>query len=70
MNTLFHSDLLNFGTIIIVVMIVGGVAVALTMCAESVWSLYSRKADQQDAQTGRIEPKPKSQERKGLPKSA
>ena len=71
MNALFHSDLLNFGTIIIAVMIVGGVAVALTMCAESVWALRSRKADQQDERTGGIESKPKSQERgKHLPKSA
>ena len=68
MNALFHSDLLNFGTIIIAVMIVGGVAVALTMCAESVWALRSRKADQQDEQT--VELKPKKQEGKHLPKSA
>ena len=45
MNALFHSDLLNFGTIIIAVMIVGGIAVALTMFAESVWSIRRRHGD-------------------------
>jgi hypothetical protein len=70
MNTLFHSDLLNFGTIIIVVMIVGGVAVALTMCAESVWSIHRGRADQQDEQTGPPVAKPNEQQGKHLPKSA
>jgi heme/copper-type cytochrome/quinol oxidase subunit 2 len=55
MGTLFHAfdDLLTFGTVIILVMIVGGVLVVLTMLADSVW-LY-RAAHQQhedEAQPG------------------
>jgi hypothetical protein len=69
MNALFHGDLLNFGTIIIIVMIVAGLAVVLTMCAESVWSIHRRHADRQDEQTT-LGPKPNEQEGKHLPKSA
>jgi flagellar basal body-associated protein FliL len=69
-NALFDSDLLNFGTIIIAVMIVGGVLVALTMVAQSVWSIRRRHADQNDEQTDRIEPKLNEQEAKHLSKSA
>jgi cell division septation protein DedD len=70
MNALFHSDLLNFGTMVLIIMIIGGVLVALGMIAQSVWSIHRRKADQQDDQTGPIRPKPTDQERKHLPKSA
>ena len=70
MNTLFHGDLLNFGTIIIALMIVGGVVVALTMCVESVRSINLGRADRQEEQTGPLGPKPNNQERKHLPKSA
>ncbi len=70
MNALFHSDLLNFATIIIAVMSVGGVAVALTLCAESVWSIHRCKADEQDQQTGPLGPKPNKPQGKDLPKSA
>lgn len=47
MGTLFHAfdDLLTFGTVIILAMIVGGVLVILTMVADSVWLL--RAAHQQ-----------------------
>jgi hypothetical protein len=68
MDALFHSDLLNFGTVIIAVMIVGGIAVALTMFAESVWSIR-RYGDWQDEQPT-LALKPKEQEGKHLPKSA
>jgi heme/copper-type cytochrome/quinol oxidase subunit 2 len=61
MSDLFHSDLLNFGTIIIVVMVTGGVLVALTMVAQSVWSIRRSRADQQDEQ---LEPKPNKPEGK------
>jgi heme/copper-type cytochrome/quinol oxidase subunit 2 len=39
MGTLLHAfdDLLTFGTIIILAMIVGGALVVLTMVADSVW---------------------------------
>lgn len=47
MKALFHGDLLNFGTIIILIMIVGGILVALTMFADVVWSFRQRHADQQ-----------------------
>ena len=55
MGTLFHAfdDLLTFGTIIILAMIVGGVLVVVTMLADSIW-LY-RAAHQQheeEAQPG------------------
>jgi hypothetical protein len=70
MNTLFHGDLLNFGTIIILLMIVGGVLVALTMFAESTWEIRRRRADQQDEQTGPLVPKPNEPQGKDLPKSA
>ncbi|HTM90171.1 MAG TPA: hypothetical protein VL155_18345 [Terriglobales bacterium] len=70
MKALFHGDLLNFGTIILIIMIGGGVLVALTMCVQSVWSIRRRRADQQDEQTGRIEPKANAQQDKHLPKSA
>jgi len=71
MNTLFHGDLLNFGTIIILLMIVGGVLVALTMFAESTWEIRRRRADQQDEQTGPLGPKPKEREHEPhFPKSA
>ena len=47
MGTLFHAfdDLLTFGTVIILAMIVGGALVILTMIADSVWLL--RAAHQQ-----------------------
>ncbi len=47
MGTLFHAfdDLLTFGTVIILAMILGGVLVILTMVADSVWLL--RAAHQQ-----------------------
>lgn len=48
MNTLFRGDLLNFGTIIILVMIVGGAVVALTMFAESAWQMRSRRQDREN----------------------
>jgi hypothetical protein len=67
MNVLFHSDLLNFGTIILIIMIGGGVVVALTMCVQSVWSI---RRDQQDEQTGRIGPKPNERKGEHLSKSA
>ena len=70
MNALFHSDLLNFGTIIIAVMIVGEVVVALTICAESLRSIHRRKADEEDEQTGPLGPKPNEPQGKDLPKSA
>jgi hypothetical protein len=69
MNTLFHSDLLNFGTIIIAVMIIGGVLVALTMFAESIW-LHRGRDDQRDEQTGPLKPTTNEQQDKHLPKSA
>jgi hypothetical protein len=55
MGTLFHAfdDLLTFGTVIILAMIVGGALVVLTMIADSVWLV--RAAHQQhegDAQPG------------------
>lgn len=39
MGTLLHAfdDLLTFGTVIILAMIVGGILVVLTMIADSVW---------------------------------
>lgn len=49
MNTLFHSDLLNFGTIILIIMIGGGVLVALTMAGNSAWRML-RRTDRQDEQ--------------------
>jgi hypothetical protein len=70
MNALFHGDLLNFGTIIILVMIVAGVLVAVTMCAESAWEFRLRSADRQDERTGSLGPKPNEQEGEHLPKSA
>lgn len=70
MKTLFHGDLLNFGTIVLIIMIGGGVLVALTMCVESVWSIRSRRADQRDEQSGPVETKPNEQEGEHLPKSA
>ncbi len=52
MGTLFHAfdDLLTFGTVIILAMIVGGVLVILTMVADSVWLL--RAAHQQHEEDG------------------
>jgi hypothetical protein len=47
-NTLFRGDLLNFGTIIILVMIVGGAVVALTMFAESAWQMRRRRQDREN----------------------
>jgi hypothetical protein len=47
-NSLFRGDLLNFGTIIILVMIVGGALVALTMFAESAWQMRSRRRDREN----------------------
>ena len=70
MNTLFHGDLLNFGTIIIAVMIVGGVVVAITMAVQSAREFRRRPADQQDEQTGPLGLKPKEHEGEHLPKSA
>jgi hypothetical protein len=70
MNALFHGDLLNFGTIVLIIMIGGGVLVALTMLAQSVWSIHCRYADQQDEQTGRIGPKPNERKGEHLSKSA
>ncbi|HLK31794.1 MAG TPA: hypothetical protein VKT29_01810 [Terriglobales bacterium] len=58
MGTLFHAfdDLLTFGTVIILAMIVGGVLVVLTMLADSVW-LYraAHRQEDQDAQPGWLE---------------
>lgn len=55
MGTLFHAfdDLLTFGTVIILAMIVGGVLVVLTMIADSVW-LYraAHHQPQDDPQPG------------------
>lgn len=50
MGTLFHAfdDLLTFGTVIILAMIVGGALVVVTMIADSVW-LY-RAAHQDEEQ--------------------
>jgi hypothetical protein len=48
MGTLLHAfdDLLTFGTVIILAMIVGGALVVLTMVADSVWLF--RAARRQD----------------------
>jgi heme/copper-type cytochrome/quinol oxidase subunit 2 len=70
MNTLFHGDLLNFGSIVLIIMIVGGVVVGLTMFAESVWEFRRRRADRQEEQTGPLGPKPNEHEGKHLRKSA
>ena len=70
MNALLHGDLLNFGTIILIIMIGGGVVVALTMCVQSIWSIRRRRADQEEEQTASNEPKPKNPEGEHLPKSA
>ena len=55
MGTLFHAfdDLLTFGTVIILAMIVGGALVVLTMIADSVW-LYrvAHQDEEQDAKPG------------------
>lgn len=52
MGTLFHAfdDLLTFGTVIILAMIVGGVLVVLTMLADSVW-LYRAARQQHEDET-------------------
>ena len=70
MNTLFHSDLLNFGTIVLIIMIVGGVAVSITMAVQSAREFRRRRADQQDEEAGPLGPKPDKRESKRLPKSA
>jgi hypothetical protein len=70
MNALFHGDLLNFGTIIILLMIIGGVLVALTMFAESAWAIHRRHADQHDEEPGPPVAKPNDHEGEHLPKSA
>ena len=52
MGTLFHAfdDLLTFGTVIILAMIVGGALVVLTMIADSVWLYRAAHQDEdQDA---------------------
>lgn len=55
MGTLFHAfdDLLTFGTVIILAMIVGGALVVVTMIADSVW-LYraARQDEEQHAHAG------------------
>jgi len=55
MGTLFRAfdDLLTFGTVIILAMIVGGVLVVLTMLADSVW-LYraARQQHEEEARPG------------------
>jgi hypothetical protein len=70
MNTLFHSDLLNFGTIVLIIMIVGGIVVAVTMGVKSAQEFRRSRADQQDEEAGPLGPKPDKQESKHLPKSA
>ena len=70
MNTLFHSDLLNFGTIVLIIMIVGGVVVAVTMAVQSAREFRRRPADRQDEEAVPLGPKPNEQEGKHLPKSA
>lgn len=69
MNTLFHSDLLNFGTIIIALMIVGGVVVVLTMVGDNAWRILYH-TDKQDDQADAIGPKRDNGERGHWPKSA
>lgn len=55
MGTLFHafSDLLSFGTLVILAMILGGVVVVLTMLADSVWLLReAHRLHDEDAPPG------------------
>jgi hypothetical protein len=55
MGTLFHAfdDLLTFGTVIILAMIVGGALVVLTMIADSVWLYRTAHQDEdQDVKPG------------------
>ncbi|HKU23791.1 MAG TPA: hypothetical protein VJQ50_22450 [Terriglobales bacterium] len=66
MGTLFHAfdDLLTFGTVIILAMIVGGIIVVLTMVADSVWLFRAaRQQHDEDAQPGFLEaPEPREHE--------
>ncbi|HSB74936.1 MAG TPA: hypothetical protein VLC12_04755 [Terriglobales bacterium] len=52
MGTLFHAfdDLLTFGTVIILAMIVGGVLVVLTMVADSVWLFRAARQQHEEEQ--------------------
>lgn len=55
MGTLFHafSDLLSFGTLVILAMIVGGVVVVVAMLADSVWLFReAHRLDDEDANPG------------------
>jgi len=70
MNTLFHGDLLNFGTIVLIIMIVGGVVVAITIAVQSAPEFRRRRTDRQEEQTGLLGPKRNERESKHLPKSA
>lgn len=70
MHALFHSDLLNFGTIILIIMILGGVVVAITMFAESVCEIRRHHAEDHDERTGRLRPRRNQQQGRHLPKSA
>ena len=66
MNALFHGDLLNFGTIVILVMIIGGGVVALTIFAESAWMIRDRRKDREgDVPAALARP-----DEQNLPKSA
>ncbi len=69
MNALFHGDLLNFGTIVLIIMISGGVLVVLRIIGDSVWRML-RHSDQQDEQADALGPKPNEHEGEHLPKSA
>ena len=69
MNTLFHSDLLNFGTIVLIVMIGGGILVVLRIIGDSAWRIL-RRTDRQDEQADALGSKPDEHEGEHLPKSA
>ena len=69
MKALFYSDLLNFSTIIIALMILGGVVVALTMVGDSAWRILHR-SDKQDEQADTLGPKRDKDEGEHLSKSA
>jgi len=71
MNVLFHGDLLNFGTIVLLIMVVGGVVVAITMAVQSAREFRRSRADQQDEQTSPLGPKQNEREHEHqFPKSA
>lgn len=69
MNTLFHSDLLNFGTIVLIVMIGGGILVVLRIIGDSAWRIL-RRTDRQDEQADALGSKLDEHEGEHLPKSA